>query len=125
MTTRRPLNALPSPRNAGRPERFCVRGLLRLVFVTVPFVTVLSVGCGGSDPKAVAKLTKQLGDSNRHTRNQAALALAAHGEAAASAVPALAQTLRDPNGGVRSSAAYALRSIGTPEATKALDSYQK
>ncbi|MCB0322357.1 MAG: HEAT repeat domain-containing protein [Bdellovibrionales bacterium] len=71
------------------------------------------------------KLIKQLSAKDSSTRNKAAYALAGYGADAKPATRALIARLKDPNMGVRSTAAYALRSIGTPEATKALDAYEK
>ncbi len=81
-------------------------------------------GCGKADPQEIERLSKNLSAKTASDRNQAALALAGYGTGARAAVPNLVRCLKDENAGVRSSAAYALRSIGTPEAIKALDAYQ-
>lgn len=80
--------------------------------------------CGKPSPEKIEQLTKELSAKASGDRNRAALELAGYGGTARAAVPGLARCLRDENSGVRSSAAYALREIGTPDAIKALDSYQ-
>lgn len=83
-----------------------------------------SVACGPSKEE-LPQLIKDLRSSESATRNKAALALAEFGTDGEKAVPSLIQLLNDKSGGVRSSAAYALRKIDTPEARRALDTYQK
>lgn len=78
-------------------------------------------GCKENARTAIPRLKKELTSSDTHTRNTAALALAAYGKDAEPAVPALIQLLSDPNGGVKSSAAYALRAIGGEQAESALE----
>lgn len=80
--------------------------------------------CGKADPQTIDRLAKELSAKTSSERNHAALELAGYGIGAKAAVPSLVRCLRDENAGVRSSAAYALRSIGTPDAVKALDGYQ-
>lgn len=86
---------------------------------------VLLPGCKEAADTAVPKLEKELLSKESSKRNQAALALAAYGPDAKKAIPALTRRLQDENSGVRTSAAFALRSIGTAEAERALESYQK
>lgn len=93
--------------------KFCICGLLLLV-----------LACGPSK-EDLPILIKELRSSESATRNKAALALAEFGAEGEKAVPSLIMLLNDESGGVRSSAAYALRKIDTPQARRALDSYQK
>lgn len=85
---------------------------------------ILATSCKEDLSTALPRLTKELDAKESSVRNRAALDLAGYGPDGKAAVPALVRLLRDPNSGVRSSAAFALRSIGTPEAEKALDAYQ-
>lgn len=89
-------------------------------------LTVISLAaCKESPDTAIPRLVKELRSSESSERNKAALALASYGSSAAPAVKPLKSLLKDENNGVRSSAAYALRSIGTPEANKILENYEK
>lgn len=111
-----------------------MRDLYRLIRkpVWLRFATAASllflvsfVACKEKAATAVPRLKDELSSPDRATRNKAALSLASYGKDAKPAVPALIATLSDKSNGVRSSAAYALRSIGTPEAEKALEGYKK
>lgn len=86
---------------------------------------LLLPACREGADSAVPRLIKELNSQDRSIRNKAALSLARYGSDAEPATRALVKLLSDENPGVRSSAAYALRSIGTPEAVKALDAYQR
>ena len=90
------------------------------------FLIPLLAACQRKDSGELKQLIRDLSATDPKLRNKAALRLAAFGKEAEVAVPALIRILRtDPSKGIRSSAAYALRSIGTPEALAALESYEK
>lgn len=100
--------------------------LLAHGFIQICLVFALSyLSCRTPADKAVPKLIKKLSAADSKTRNEAALQLAPYGEEAEPAVPALIHLLKDPNSGVRTSAAFALRKIGSEEAERALDQYEK
>lgn len=104
-----------------------MKSLLRgLSLATMGLVLGLFAGgCGGKEtdvlkPKmSVADAVQGLKAEDPNARADAAIALGAHGEGAASAVPKLIEALKDPEAEVQRLAAYALGQIG-PKANAAV-----
>lgn len=104
-----------------------MKSLLRGLSVMVVGLAlgVGTLGCGDTDTDAlkpkmsVADALKGLKAEDSNARADAAIALGAHGEAAASAVPTLVEALKDPEVEVQRLAAYALGQIG-PKASAAV-----
>lgn len=86
---------------------------------------LFATACLPPADEEVPKLINELRSPERNQRNKAALRLAEYGPEAEPATSALGALLKDPSGGVRSSAAYALRKIGSPQAERLLEAYQK
>ena len=85
-----------------------------------------AVACKSKNPEQLEKLILKLESPDPKQRNAAALEIASYAYEGKKAVPSLIRLLNtEPNRGIKTSAAYALRSIGTKEATAALDSFEK
>lgn len=74
---------------------------------------------------AVSALIRALRDENEDVSNIAAWALSGIGESAKDTVPALIEALKDEDDNVRRNAAEVLKKIGTPEALKAVEEWEK
>ena len=97
--------------------------MLKLILL---FLCILQTGCFDKSESHLNELIIQLDSSDGSVKNAAILDIARFGPSAKSAAPKLVLILNNEKSrGIRTSAAYALRSIGTKEATQALESYKK
>ena len=102
---------------SGRKLYACLCCLLLLIFIS---------SCRHNSEEKLESLVKALSSPDKGIRNSSALDIARFGKDGHKAVPGLIKLLNsDPSRGIRTSAAFALRSIDTPEAIKALDSYSE
>lgn len=89
-------------------------------------VAAIALGRIGSEQELAATvMTRDLHNTNKYVRLEAARALEIIGPPARDAVPELRKLIKDPEKQVGLEACRALRDIGTPEAQEALLDYEK